>query len=275
MPAFLLCLLLVGATTLAWAQEATTLPAPPTPEARPQLSRAALDALSQEAPHWENLAILATAAALPDRVLAAPAAQIGSELAHTIDSFDVEDKEIPRASLRALQLRWLQIADTKDRWVDIRVYALDVASRLHALQQPPERSAPETLWLVFLDPQMRSAALTFVPETEALRQVATKMLISDASEEVSLAAGQRLCGPLRIGAADLPTLDDQALAKLQALASKQELPITARSHLAPCLVADGSMNSRRALGFLLQKSPPALRRHLIDLVRSRQTERAP
>ncbi|MCP4447333.1 MAG: hypothetical protein GY811_18590 [Myxococcales bacterium] len=270
MPAFLLCALLLGATTLAWAQTSVDERATTAPRSSPPVSLAAIEAIAQGEAKWRDLEVLARGAAQPDRVLAGPAALTASELAHTLDAFDIDAKEIPRASLRTLEAQWLEIATNSERWVDIRIYALDVASRLDKLLRLHGGLPQASLWTAFLedaDPQMRAAALVFVPDADELVQVAIEMLLEDTSEEVSLAAGQRLCGPLRIAPTGLPSIDAKAVHQLQVLASNNRLPVVSRAHLAPCLLADASLPSRRALGLLLQKSPPALRRHLNELTR--------
>lgn len=272
-----LCVFLLGATTLASAQESPS-EAPESEALRPTLTPEAVRALADAPPHYSNLEVLARATAAPDRQLAAPAALAASELAHAIDVFDVDQQEIPRSSLHALELEWLTLATQRERWVDLRIYALDVASRLHDLQRDHGAPTSDAVWRTFLeddDPQMRAAALVLVPDAKNLQNAILPILTSDASEEVSLAAGQRLCGPLRLELANLPTLSDVALAKLGALARNRDLPIFDRVHLAPCLVANGSVESRRALGVLLQESPPASRRHLSTLLRVPKTEPSP
>ncbi len=245
MPTFFLCLVLVCWSTLGWAQAPGDT--------------------------WPSLGSLAETAAHPDRSLAAPAVLLASELAHSIDAFDVDEKEIPPGALQIFQSLWLEIAAEDKRWVDIRIYALDVAMQLHRVLGTHSGTEPKENWLPFLedaDPQMRAAALTLLPPAPKLTPIVLALLADGRSEQVSLAAAQRLCGPLGSTSTRRLALPPEVVVRLQSLAGNRHLPITARVDLAPCLFAENSLPSRRALGVLLQESPPALRRALRDLTQS-------
>tara|TARA_R110002096_G_scaffold299503_5_gene494109 strand:- start:18355 stop:19191 length:837 start_codon:yes stop_codon:yes gene_type:complete len=270
MPAFLLCVSLVCVTTLAWAQVDGQQTKESPPKTGQNISAAALRAVPPDSNGWVAMDALEAAAASPDRALAALAALRASQVVHAVDAFDLEEQEIARATLRSYRTAWLAIASNENRWVDIRVYALDVATRLQALLATFGETAPAPLWQPFLsssDPEMRVAAITLVPESVDLSKALREFLIGEQPEEVALSAAQRLCGPLREELSDTPKLDAPALERLQALARATSLPIIARTQLAPCLLVDGSVQSRRTLAILLQKSPPALRRHLSNLIK--------
>ena len=224
-------------------------------------------AQSQE-DNWSSLGHLANVAAAPDRSLAAPAALLASELAHNMDAFEIDEKEIPLGALKTFKTLWLDIAAENKRWVDIRVYALDVAVQLHRVITTQSGIQANTNWQPFLedtDPQMRAAALTLLPVAPELDSIVLALLADARSEQVSLAAGQRLCGPLGSKPVKRPSIPPEVVPRLQRVATNRHLPITARVDLAPCLFAEGSVPSRRALGVLLQESPPALRRALREL----------
>ncbi len=212
--------------------------------------------------------VLALTAGGPDRNLAAAAAEHAAQIAHSVDPFDLDQQEIQRATVRGHRSAWLAIAANEDAWVDIRIYALDVAARLDALLRLFGEANSPSLWQSFLsasDPQMRSAASTLVPRSAQLDERLRALLVGDEPEEVAISAAKRLCGPLRVESTATPTLNPAELSRVQKLSRVKALPIVWRAQLAPCLVADGSLDSRRALGVLLQQSPPALRRHLSAL----------
>lgn len=270
MPAFLLCVSLVCASTLVWAQVEGGPPQKSASQTGQNISAAALRAVPADSAGWVAMDELAAAAASPDRSLASLAALRASQVAHAVDAFDLEEQEIARATLRSYRTTWLAIASHANRWIDIRVYALDVATRLQVLLATFGETAPAPLWTPFLDaadPEMRVAAITLVPESGELSKRLREILTGEQPDEVALSAAQRICGPLREDVSGTPTLEAPALERLQALARATSLPIIARTQLAPCLLVDGSVESRRTLAILLQKSPPALRRHLSNLIK--------
>jgi len=270
MPTYFLCALVVCAAAVSWAQGEA--PKPPASKAETPTRKQILSSLGQhtnDVGKWTSLGRLADVATRPDRSLAAPAAELGSQIAHRIDAFDLDEREIPAAELRLVQQQWLEVADETERWVDIRVYALDVAAALETILHEHGDVGAQRPWLNFLkdpDPQMRAAAVLLVPQSPDLVAMALTLVADGRSEEVSLAAGQRLCGPLGSTPGHGATLSSDAMTRLQRLASNTALPSAARADLAPCLLAEGSLASRRALGLLLQKSPPALRQNLRNLI---------
>ena len=271
MPAFLLCLFLLCATTLAGAHGSSNAPSVQASDAGALATPRAIEAVPQGASGWPAMANLATTAGSADRALAAPATKRALQIAHALDVFDLDDREIPRSQLRDHRSTWLTIASNDDSWVDIRVHALEIATRFHTLLRSFGEEASPALWQPFLssqDTEMRAAAITLVPDFPELRDQLKALVIGEDSEEVALSAAQRLCGPLRGDLIDVPPLSSEERARVQALATRSNMSIVARAQLAPCLIVDRSAESRRALAVLLQKSPPSLRRHLVELTRA-------
>lgn len=270
MPAFLLCVFLLSATTLALAHGSSNAPSVQASGEPALATPQAIEAVPRGASGWPAMAQLASTAGVADRALAAPAAKRALQIVHALDVFDLDEREIPRSRLRDHRSVWLTIASNEDTWGDIRVHAFEIATRLHTLLRSFGEEADPALWQPFLssqDSEMRAAAITLVPDSPELRDQLEALVIGEDSEEVALSAAQRLCGPLRVDLIDVPTLDDGEVARVQALATRSALSIVARAQLAPCLIVDGSAASRRALAVLLQKSPPSLRRHLVELTK--------
>jgi hypothetical protein len=228
---------------------------------------AALRAAPGAADSWALLGALAHIAEEPDRSLALEAALVATELSHGLDEFMIEEQEIPRHDLLLWHQAWVRVATTENRWIDIRIYALEVAGVLHALLQAPVR--PEFAWKSFFedaDDEMRAAAIQLAPRSQALLVEAARLVKDDKIDRVALSAAQRLCGP--IGSVDIAaskSLDESTMNRLRKLATNNALAFSSRVDLANCLVADASDKSRRALAALVQASPPPLRRALVAL----------
>lgn len=228
---------------------------------------AALHAATGAEDSWALLGLLAQRAADPDRSIATLAAQVGVEIAHQLDGYTIDLQEIPTQNLLIWHSSWLEVAKHPQRWVDIRVYALEAAERLRSLIAASKQ--PEVQWDEFLgdsDAEMRAAAIAFAPRGRALEPQALALLRNDASPQVVLTAAQWLCGPLGSRRVLAKGLDASTAARLQALASNTNFDVAARADLANCLVAEASEESRRALAVLLHESTPALRRALLLLI---------
>lgn len=210
---------------------------------------------------WALLGSLAHASQNPDRSIAGPAATTGAEIAAALDLGVIDEQEISGHTLGSWQKAWLVTASNPKRWVDIRIYALETAGRLHQLRVPSKRV--DIGWIDYIsdpDPEMRAAAITLADATH-LKATIIERLEDDPEDLVALAAGQSLCGPL--GATiTLPALGEAAVARLQTLAVAKHLPIVARADLAPCLIAT---ESKLALQTLAQHSPPMLKQELLRL----------
>lgn len=214
---------------------------------------------------WALLGVLAQSATHPDRPIAILAAQLGAELSHEIDLQMISEQEIPSEYLRQWQGAWLEVATQPSRWIDIRIYALEVASTLTRLISDPARQPLD--WEQFFsdpDQEMRAAALELAPQSQDLVTRAADFLKTEEHPRVALSAGLRLCGPIGSHrSSSLPTIDDTTQARLQALATNKSLAIEARIDLAPCLVANPSTASRDALSALQRQSTPYLRKLLL------------
>jgi hypothetical protein len=229
---------------------------------------AALRASEGAADSWALLDDLAMTAAGADRSLAIEAAQVAAEVSHHLDAITIEEQEIPSEDLLQWRGAWLKVAGSEQRWVDIRVYALEVAAVLHELLEVSRR--PELPWKKFIedsDEEMRAAAIQLAPRTASLLEAATKLVADDKFDLVALSAAQRLCAPL--GSVGIPVSDMSSAAimkRLQELASSNALAFSSRVDLANCLARDSSEESRAALRGLVQESPPALRKALVALL---------
>ncbi len=228
---------------------------------------AALHASAGATDSWALLGDLVERAAGADRSIAIEAAQVAVELSHGLDAFTIEEQEIPSHDLQQWQQAWLKLASSKGRWVDIRIYSLEVAGVLHKLIDVSQ--GPELSWNKFFedsDEEMRAAAIQLAPRTDALLKAAAKLATDDPIKLVALSSAQRLCGP--IGSVDIPVsdaVDESILARMHALAIDKTLAFSMRVDLAKCLAKSESEESRRAFSVLLQESTQPLRSALVAL----------
>lgn len=236
---------------------------------RPQ-RLSALEALGGAEDSWALLGLLASTAADPDRSLAIVAAQVAAEEAHQLDAFTIEAEEILTHDLVVWQLAWLTLAQQSDRWVDIRIYSLEVAATLGERISPAKR--PPIPWNEFFsdsDPEMRAAAIALAPHGDATARQAGVFVRFDTKDIVALTAAQRLCGPLGSPKTSSRTVtDNETLSRLRALSENKSLAIHARVDIANCLVTDPSDKSRRSISTLMQQSPPSIRKLLTGLTQS-------
>lgn len=231
---------------------------------------AALRALRGARDSWALLGLLASTAADPDRSIAVIAAQVAAEEAHQLDAFTIENEEVLTSDLLHWQQAWLELATQDNRWVDIRIYSLEVGVTLgHRIAKARRQPIPWELLFGDSDPEMRAAAIALAPQGTATTKQAHSFVKSDTQEVVALAAAQRMCGPLGSATTpDPPTVDDITLRRLRALSLNQSLAIQARVDLANCLARDPSSESRRSMSALVQQSPPALRKALLRLTQT-------
>jgi hypothetical protein len=216
---------------------------------------------------WALLGLLAGRAGEPDRSVAMPAALVATEIAHDLNHYLIELEEIPTTDLLYLYGLWLKVAQEPRRWGDIRIYALETAETLR--QTIPRSKRPTMPWPEFFtdrDAEIRSAALGLAPREKELEAEALSLL-KDESRSVALSAAQWLCTPL--GSLGYEPIDLQAelVKRLQEIAADKSLAVNARADLANCLIAEGSVESRRAIALLLQQSTPALRPALVALTK--------
>lgn len=147
----------------------------------------------------ELLLPLATVAASPDRRTALPAARaalaIARELAARIDLPD----DLASDDVATWRDRYLALAKDRDRWIELRVIALDVAAALDrspggagglAIDFPTALADP--------DPAFRRAAIAVLPAPvpTSLRAPLIAAVHKDPDDHVALAAAAALCADL-------------------------------------------------------------------------------
>ena len=169
----------------------------------------------------ELLDALATAAAGPDRRTAIPAAHAARAIARTLAKHELPD-DLAGADAFAWRDTWAALALRDDRWIELRVLALDTAAALDQAGTPlgatPGTGVPLATALADRDPAFRRAAIHTVPAPvpAALHAPLAAALASDTDPRVALAAAQVLCfdvtgtkrGPIHaaIGAAGMTRL---------------------------------------------------------------------
>jgi hypothetical protein len=160
---------------------------------------------------------LAKLAADPDRRTAIPAAiaarQIARELAKRTDPPD----DISTDDIVTWRTAWVALALDRDRWIELRVLALDIAA---ALQRGPGVGIPLDHALADPDPAFRRAAIAVVPAPvpPLMRAPLAATVIKDIDAGVALAAAAALCGDLAIDSPQ-PVLDALGTAGIERIRS--------------------------------------------------------
>ena len=172
----------------------------------------------------ELLDALARAAAQPDRRTAIPAARAAREIARSLlgharpagADADLPDDLAP-ADVAEWRAAWAELAARTDRWIELRVLALDTAAAL----DPGGTGVELVAALADRDPAYRRAAVALVPMPvpAALRGALAGAVVNDADAAVALDAAAVLCADLAV---DPPrpvqgALGAPGLAKLRAL----------------------------------------------------------
>jgi hypothetical protein len=146
----------------------------------------------------ELLPALAELAGSADRRVAIPAAlaarRIARDLAKADLPDDIDDDDV--ATWRAL---FEQIARAETRFIEVRVYALDVTATLTQTLAPASLGFDLAASLRDRDPAFRAAAVQLVPRPTpaALRSPLAGAVTDDADTKVALGAAQALCGDHR------------------------------------------------------------------------------
>ena len=142
----------------------------------------------------ELLDALARAAAGPDRRVAIPAARAARTIALELSQHDRDD-DIAADDLIAWRDTWAQLAARADRWIELRVIALDVAAYLDRAAANDGIGLPLDTALADRDPAFRRAAIELVisPVPAAMRPAIDKALATDTNNDVALAAAKLLC----------------------------------------------------------------------------------
>jgi hypothetical protein len=203
----------------------------------------------------ELLDALARVAGGPDRRTALPAATAARAIARALARHDRPD-DLADDDLATWRAAWAQLALRGDRWIELRLSALDTAAALDPAGLGVELGAA----LRDPDPAFRRAAATLapLPAPPASYPALAAAVVGDIDPEVALGAAQTLClsldpaGPRPV----LDALGAAGLARIRALATTERRDATALRDAARCLAADGSPENAAALrGF-----PPARHR---------------
>ena len=200
----------------------------------------------------ELLDALADAAGGPDRRTAIPAAAAARAIARELERQGRPD-DLAADDVAGWRATWSALALRGDRWIELRVDALDTAAAL----DPAGIGVDLATALRDPDPAFRRAACAVVPSPPPTAAVAARSdaVAHDADRDVALAAARSLCGALdaRSTRATLAGLGADGVARLRGLVTSQpRLPPAAVRELARCLSADGTAGSTaalRAVGF--------------------------
>lgn len=163
----------------------------------------------------ELLDALAHIAAGGDRRTALPAAGAARAIARELARRGRPD-DIAADDVAAWRVTWAALATRADRWIELRVLALDTAAAL----DPAGLGVPLATALRDPDPAFRRAAATLVPLPVAAAHVPALVdaVVHDADPDVALAAAQSLCA--RVEPTDrqiVAALGTAGLARLRAL----------------------------------------------------------
>jgi hypothetical protein len=194
----------------------------------------------------ELLEPLARAAGGPDRRTAIPAAGAARAIARELARQGRPD-DLAQDDLATWRGAWAGLAMRTDRWIELRLLALDTAAALDPTGIGVDLGAA----LHDPDPAFRRAAATIVPlpAPAASHAALAGAVVGDTDPEVALGAAQSLC--MSIDEARRPVLDAlgaAGLARIRALVTSERPPdATAVRDAARCLAADGSPESAAAL----------------------------
>lgn len=202
----------------------------------------------------ELLEALARVAGGADRRTAIPAAGAARTIARELAGHDRPD-DLADDDLATWRAAWAALAMRGDRWIELRLLALDTAAALDHAGIGVELAAA----LRDPDPAFRRAAVTIVPLPAAAASYAALAgaVVRDSDPDVALGAAQALClaidptaGPTA-GPTARPILDAlgaAGLTRLRALVTSARPPAGgAVRDAARCLAADGSAESAAAL----------------------------
>jgi hypothetical protein len=207
----------------------------------------------------ELLAPLAHLADGADRRTAIPAAQAARAIARELARRDQPD-DLAAGDVAAWQAAWAALALRGDRWIELRIAALDTAAAL----DPAGIGVDLAAALRDPDPAFRRAAATIVPLPAPAGAYAALAgaITHDVDPAAALGAAQSLCLSLAGGAKPRPILDalgPAGLARIRALVTgpvPDATPPPAVRDAGRCLAADGSPESRAALRALRAPRQP-------------------
>jgi hypothetical protein len=206
----------------------------------------------------ELLPALARVAGGPDRRTAIPAARAARDIARELARSRARGKqgdEIAGEDLAGWRTAWVELAMRGDRFIEVRVIALDTAASLAASEGAGDVGFELAAALGDGDPAVRREAVAVVPVPvpAAARPALANAVASDKDAGVALGAAQALCGDLAGDAPEpvLAALGAAGLARIRALVVEPHAPAGAVVAAARCLAADRSPDSAatlRALG---------------------------
>jgi hypothetical protein len=160
---------------------------------------AAIAAAPDAAGRPELLDALAVAAGGADRRTAIPAARAARTIARELANRELPD-DIASDDALAWRDAWAALAARTDRWIELRVLALDTAAALDRAAAAPG-TPPAGVGLALevaladRDPALRRAAIANVPAPvpPAMRAALGSVLAKDIDGDVALAAAHALC----------------------------------------------------------------------------------
>jgi hypothetical protein len=209
----------------------------------------------------ELLGPLARVAGGADRRTAEAAAAAARAIAGELARSGPPD-DLAAGDLAAWQAAWADLALRGDRWIEVRIAALDAAAALDPAGAGVELGAA----LHDPDPAFRRAAVTAVrlPAPPAAVPALAGAIAHDTDPATALDAAQALCLSLEVSASPRPILDalgPAGLARLRALVTGPPANAAAATlrDAARCLAADRSPESAAALRALRNRSERARR----------------
>lgn len=200
----------------------------------------------------ELLPALAQVAGSGDRRIAIPAAHAARAIARELADHARPDDVAP-ADLDDWRAQWLALAMRGDRFVEVRVAALDAAA---ALAHDSSAVAFDVgAALADRDPAFRIAAAELMPDPAPAAAIAplAAAVGSDADARVALAAAQALCAGIGDPSPALAALGASGMARLRAVASAPTVPLAAARDAARCLAADTAPESAAAAAAIAKR----------------------
>ena len=189
----------------------------------------------------ELLEALAVVARGPDRRTAIPAARAARTIARELTERELPD-DIASDDVIAWRDAWAAIAARADRWIELRVLALDTAAALDRAATPGADGIGMRLdtALADHDPAFRRAAIAVVPSPvpATMRTALATALAKDTDADVALAAAQALCFDLVADAPGpiLEAIGPAGLARIRSLVDGAK-PAPAIRDAKRCLAA--------------------------------------
>lgn len=214
---------------------------------------AAIAAVPSTAGRIDLLEPLARAAGGPDRRIAIPAAHAARTIARELATITYDNggelpDELAPDDLVAARASWAVLAARTDRWIQLRILALDTAAAL----DPGGAGIDLAAALGDRDPDFRRAAIGVVPSPvpQTMRGVLANAVSTDTDGGAALLAAQALCADLAgdPAAPVLKVLGPAGLQRIRTLVGTSDpREASAVRDAARCLAADRSPASAAAL----------------------------